>query len=385
MFDYGITLKLDDGLLGVKQLVLMLKVHLCMDHQSRGGAYTQSIIMQLLVVLYQKAQKLPQWEMLRTSLSMFNEEAGETTFSQLARAVVGDTQQRKFPHMDRLYKLLHIYGDVELDQLDDTTNPTKERTSRRKVDPDGEEVAAVVAFMKAKLRELKTESIMEYDGKAESYKSRAHASHNLKPLKARNGYWKDDMLDQLNFNIAKAKSKFYKTDWGGQYHAVWPECQIPEDELGPAGGVEGMPFSEEENDYQQHVDPDQEYNDEEQGEVGSDSQEEEKEHECNESRADCMDSVNVSAAATKNKEVWNSPNNSDGSDPDSASEEEEEEAIVDMTIKKIKIPASYCKVGQDNVTLESRAERRNNTQRKGDHFFPSVYDWGKKSPKKRKK
>jgi hypothetical protein len=306
VFDYGITLKLDDGVLGMKQLVMMLKVHLCMDTTSRGGAYTQSIIMQLMIVLYQKAKNLPTWEMLQGSLSMFNEEAGEITFSQLARAVVGDTQQRKFPHMDRLYKLLHIYGDVELDQLEDTTE-AGERSSRRKIDPDGEEVTAVVAYMKQKFREIKTESIMEYDGSKSSYKTRPYAVHHQKPLKARKGYWKDDMLADLKLNIAKSKKKFYQTDWGGQYDAIWPECRIPPGEVGPPGGI--VELDSEVDDYQDHVDADPEFepdaSDEE--EVLTASDEEQKEHECEDSiSADRVTVTAPKARKLKNKEVVSS-------------------------------------------------------------------------------
>ena len=102
VLDYGIRLKLNDGSLGVRHHFLLLQVHLCLDCQSRGGAYTQSIIMQLLIVLYQKKKNLPSWKMLSAELSMFNEEAGEITFSQLARSCIGDTQKRRFAHMNRL-------------------------------------------------------------------------------------------------------------------------------------------------------------------------------------------------------------------------------------------------------------------------------------------
>jgi hypothetical protein len=260
VFDYGICLKLNDGLLLVNQLFKMLKLHLCLDMKSRGGAYSQSIVMQILVVLYQRKHKLPSWLMLKSQPTLFNEEAGEMTFSQLARSVVGDTQQRKFEHMNRLYKLLHIYGDVEIDTLADVKGSAIEACSRKKINPKGDEVEAVTAFMKSRIREIRHQRLTEYDGKELSWKHKVHALGNLKPLKAKEPFMNGDMMPILDLNIEKAQNKFMNTDWAGDYTDIWPECEVPPNGLPGKNVYED--FSDEDNynsSYQAHLDKDKEY------------------------------------------------------------------------------------------------------------------------------
>ena len=195
--------------------------------KSRGGAYSQSIFMQILVVLYQRKHKLPSWLMLKSQPTLFNEEAGEMTFSQLARSVVGDTQQRKFEHMNRLYKLLHIYGDVEIDTLADVKGSAIEACSRKKINPKGDEVEAVAAFMKSRIREIRHQKLTEYDGQELSWKNKVHALGHLKPLSAKQPFMNGDMMPVLNLNIEKAQNKFMNTDWAGDFADIWPECEVP--------------------------------------------------------------------------------------------------------------------------------------------------------------
>jgi hypothetical protein len=185
--------------------------------------------MQLLIVLHQKRYNLPQWQILKTSLSSFNEEAGEITFSQLARCVVGDTQQRKLDHINQVYKLLHIYGELEEEHLADTHPNKSEETSRRKIPKNCEAVTAVAQFMKTRLRELKQNKFLVYNGKEASYKSKLVATTNMVPMKTKTPFWLEDPVTFLRFNITKARTKFYDTDWAGDYATIWPGCKIPPD------------------------------------------------------------------------------------------------------------------------------------------------------------
>jgi hypothetical protein len=334
---------MDDGMFAVKQLFLLLKLHLCMDLKSRGGAYTQSIIMQLLIVLYQKAKNLPQWQMMKDELSVFNEEAGEITFSQLARASVGDTQKRKFDHMDRLYRLLHIYGDVEQDQLGDIGGTAKASTSRRKIDPDGEEVAAVVAFMKTKIREIRSQKMMEYDGSVDSWRSRTHAVREQVALKARTAYWSDKMVDVLGINIAKAKAKFYKNDWADQFKAIWPGCAIPESAAEFQSGDEMFAGSDHDGE----------------GEVDADF----------EPLEDAKDAYESGDSGGMDEKHGN-----DRSEADSDYDEEDDRPIQRRQGATYNSPVRQAinrnsfAVNKDNIMLEGRGERAGRGARKPDSF-----------------
>jgi hypothetical protein len=345
---------MNDGALAVKHLFLLLKLHLCLDLKSRGGAYTQSIIMQLLIVMYQKKKNLPQWQMLHTELSVFNEEAGEITFSQLARASVGDTQKRKFDHMDRLYKLLHIYGEVEQDQLDDVGSNAKPTSSRSKIDPQGEGVMAVAAYMNSKIRELKTQSFLEYDGKKASWISREHALHQMKPIGARKPFWQDDMLETLHANIKKAKKKFHKTDWAGEYSNIWPECAVPVNAMEHASDSDI--FEGKDSDADGKVDPDYE-NDENQD---SDSAGREDQH---------------SASEPEDARYASDAVNSDGDqDPD----DEKHDKTLAITPnesyerKQAINPDSFAVGSSANLLQHAPRERSNRSKRKPDNAFPMV-------------
>ena len=52
-FDYGISIRLGDGNNGIKKLVQMIQV-LITIHSSRDHKYTESMIAQILIVIYQK-------------------------------------------------------------------------------------------------------------------------------------------------------------------------------------------------------------------------------------------------------------------------------------------------------------------------------------------
>ena len=359
VLDYGISLKLNDGSLGVRHLFFLLKVHLCLDCQSRGGAYTQSIIMQLLIVLYQKKKNLPSWRMLSAELSMFNEEAGEITFSQLARSCVGDTQKRKFAHMNRLYKLLHIYGDVEEDQLHDLGGDTQHFSSRRKVNPAGEEVQAVSAFIKGKLRELKAQQYLQYDGQPKSYLNRRHAMQNLKPIGVRTAFWMDDMVPQLRANIEKAKAKFYRNDWAGDYSTIWPECAIPAAEMKAIHPQDVDIFDDHAEDEAKQVDEDFEPEPDE-GDVGDNEDDAEFEE---------ADHDEAGQSSKGDGVAHSSRSDSEASGHDSNASEDHEDVQEGLPAVKTRINPSTFAVGESNILPTTRFERDQRGKRANDPNF----------------
>jgi hypothetical protein len=223
VLNYGIVLRLNDGKLGVKHLLRMLDL-LLMVSGGRGGSYCHSVIMQLLVVQHQSLHNLPQWQMLKNSMSTFNEEAGEISFSLLSRIVLGDTQQRKFEHMDKCYKLVHMYGAVDRDLTHDRTSKfRKDNNWRRVVAPDSEPVQATVAFVRGQLRAMSQGTFKVYDGSANSYKKGAHAQSNMVHCGKERHFWVEDTTDLLDLHIKKCR-KFFN-QFAGPFADVWPEMK----------------------------------------------------------------------------------------------------------------------------------------------------------------
>jgi hypothetical protein len=104
--DYGLALKSDNGKLLFKHLFFLLRLNMAIVQKN---AYSRSIMMQLLNMLYQRHQNLPSWQMFMMSTAVFNEEVGEHSFSILSRIVLGDTIKCSFTHMNRLYALVNAY------------------------------------------------------------------------------------------------------------------------------------------------------------------------------------------------------------------------------------------------------------------------------------
>ena len=99
---------MDDGFKCFALLFKLARMVICLDGNIRG--YQKSMMMQLLLLMYQKQHESPQWKMLVGSVSVFNEEAGEASFSVLSRVCLGDTLKSNFEHMDKMYQLTRQYS-----------------------------------------------------------------------------------------------------------------------------------------------------------------------------------------------------------------------------------------------------------------------------------
>ena len=108
--DYHIALRIDSGLLAMQMLYKLTRLVMCLDGNYR--TYQKGMMMQLLILLYQQKHDLPTWKMFTRSVSVFNEEAGEMSFSVLSRVVLGDNLKMKFDHMDKMYKLTRAYSEA---------------------------------------------------------------------------------------------------------------------------------------------------------------------------------------------------------------------------------------------------------------------------------
>ena len=232
VLDYGIVLKLDDGPLAIKMLCRMIKL-LCLLARGRHNGYVRACILQLLIVLHQKRHNLPAWQMLEASVSTFNEEAGEMSFSMLARAVLGDTLKSKHEHLSKLYSMIHVYLDCEKEFYLDRFSMERKKNYRRNVADDEEVIDTVASYVNGILREITKGHFLVYDGKKASFDSKLVAARHLKEIRSRVPLWVDDIRKTLLAHLSRAEELFI-SDWGSdRYFTIWPEIAHKE--------IEGLP------------------------------------------------------------------------------------------------------------------------------------------------
>ena len=226
--DFGIMLTLEDGKLAVRSLMRLLWL-LMMLVRERSSEYVNAIIMQLLILCHQMDNELPHWHILRDSLSTYNEEAGEISFSMLARAVLGDTLKNKIEHMDKMYTLIHTFRSVEEDLHTDTDRKGKSTSWRHSVDASSEEVVSTVAHFSEIIRGLQQGTFKVYDGSMTSFKNRTHALRNLEDYKCQLPLWQPDQTGRVRRHLARCK-KTYISYWTVDFSDIWPEMSHnPED------------------------------------------------------------------------------------------------------------------------------------------------------------
>jgi hypothetical protein len=221
ILDYGIKLKLDDGPVMLKHLMRTIKL-LILLARGRANTYVRACILQCLILLYQRKHNTVAWRMFMANMSVFNEEAGEMSFSMLGRAVLGDTITRKFEHLDKLYKLIHMYRTVESDLYLDGRGFEKNRNWRKKNPQECETITSVVAFFHSMFRQIKQGKFKVYDGTWPSYKNADHARQNLVELKVPVVLWREDV--NLDVPLGRMRDKVV-TDWMTSFITIWPEFE----------------------------------------------------------------------------------------------------------------------------------------------------------------
>jgi hypothetical protein len=221
ILDYGIKLKLDDGPVMLKHLMTTIKL-LILLARGRPNTYVRACILQCLILLSQRKRKTVAWRMFMANMSVFNEEAGEMSFSMLGRAMVGDTIVRKFEHLDKLYKLIHTYRTVESDLYFDGRGFEKNCNWRKKIPQDCETITTVVAFFHTMFRQIKQGKFKVYDGGEASYKSADHARQNLVELEVPSPLWREDV--NLDVPLTRMRGKII-TDWMTGFVTIWPEFE----------------------------------------------------------------------------------------------------------------------------------------------------------------
>ncbi len=199
--------------------------------RGRSSEYCQCILAQLFILAHQIHHKLPPWVMLKQSLSTFNEEAGEISFSLLARATLGDTQKSKLQHMSKVYSLIHTYRVVAADLQADTDKDGKACNWRKKIFEDSEEVQSTVSFFTEVLRGIQQGTFPVYDGTIQSFKNKTHATSNMRPYTASLPLWQFDQTGNLLKCLAQLKPKIVSY-WGVSFGDIWPELKHHAEDFG---------------------------------------------------------------------------------------------------------------------------------------------------------
>lgn len=223
ILDYGVALKSDDGLLLLTKVWPILRTLLLLAG-NKSNSYIQSIILQLLILNHQRKHKLPQWIMFRDNSAMFNEEAGELSFSVLARAILADTQKKQIDHLNKIYMSLHDVRniEVELNAENDDAFGSETKNWRKEIKEDDALLVATRAFLLSYVRDIKGGVFRVYDGTPAGYVSK-HAASDHKVV-----FGNDKAIDALNdknlFNLQFDKcEKFVNTTFGYNVSHVWPE------------------------------------------------------------------------------------------------------------------------------------------------------------------
>ena len=225
--DYGLALKSDNGKLLFRHLFLLLRLNMALVQKN---AYSRSIMMQLLNMLYQRHQNLPSWQMFMRSTAVFNEEVGEHSFSILSRIVLGDTIKCSFTHMNKLYALVNAYRT----NIDDMTSDQYRKTRQNKGYDLRKKTAlkdAVEAFVHALIRSVRANTYTVYTGPKKktnaAYVGAAEALLHRAPSTVTTTMWERANVTTLTEQLAKMKTlatAYYFGSWGQlNCSASWPE------------------------------------------------------------------------------------------------------------------------------------------------------------------
>ena len=139
----------------------MVRLMICLSPTHKS--YAKSMMMQLLILMYQREKNLPTWQMFMGSPAVYNEEAGEMSFSVLARCCLGDTTKMMFEHMSTMYKLTRLYSETT-DVLRSELGRVRKQNGYYSLDNKGVEVQTVVTFMQESIRALKFNVFRTFTG-----------------------------------------------------------------------------------------------------------------------------------------------------------------------------------------------------------------------------
>lgn len=196
--------------------------------------YTRCLILHLNVVSHHQQQETGVYDMFKSNPGAFNEESGEMSFSVLARASVSDTQKMKFEHMNKLYKLLHVYREITEELNDDLNGPMVEKkfsTGRYIIDPNSVEVAETVSYFRGVIRDILAQAHTTYDGTLAGYQSKAAANkHQVEfaDFRRKQILQPEEALNEIHKQKLWMEKKFDEF-WIADHIDVWPSAAFDDE------------------------------------------------------------------------------------------------------------------------------------------------------------
>jgi hypothetical protein len=198
--------------------------------------YTRCLMLHLNVVTQHQQQETAVHEMFESNPGAMNEEGGEICFSVLARASVADTQKMKFEHMNKLYKLLHVYREITEELNDDLNGPLEEKkysTGRFIINPESQEVLETISYFRGVIRNILAGAHTAYDGTLQGYQSKATALlHQVpqEPDKSQDLILnREKTLNHIHAQKLWLEKKFQEF-WVANHADVWPSAAFEHEE-----------------------------------------------------------------------------------------------------------------------------------------------------------
>lgn len=213
MLDYGVLLKLDDGLALFTHSFKLLKLL----YMTKSPQYTRAMCLHMMTLFYYRSKKLPAWKVWVKNVSCYNEECGEVSFAVLARAIVGDTKKHKFEHLDRLYRST-TYQLMSSEEFSSEFSNVSQKVFRYKVDESGYMADWVVEFFKEAIRLMAENKYASPDHKTMDGKKADEQDLDIRfPVV----YWSSDMTKMLEDDLQWVQANWVGSDYGNEQREVW--------------------------------------------------------------------------------------------------------------------------------------------------------------------
>ena len=225
MFDYGISLRCDSGKMVLRKLLPVLKLLMLLKEGADSTEYIRCIIMQLNLLKYDQCQDNVKWKMFVNQFSVFNEEAGEISFSILARTVSGHSNKTDLEHMNTMYQQINRVRQIDDDfEAEGGAIFKSGKHWHKKYNEDSEMVVTIGQFVKARVREIVTGRFTQYDGDKAGYTNKEAAQAHQIPFDKTSTFWRADIGADWDAHSEKVK-QWVHSNFGSQVVSVWPEVQ----------------------------------------------------------------------------------------------------------------------------------------------------------------
>jgi hypothetical protein len=156
--DYLVHIKRDMGGHLIKHLWRITLVFACLGHD----LYTVANIQNLHVLTYHREERrLPLADIVRNDVGLFSEEAGEVTFSLLARSTLGDSVEDKHARLKDCFLAIGAMRNIRMDEIEDGVQDDQPNV-RTTISPSGQEVVALEQHFLGVLRSLQHGSFSYY-------------------------------------------------------------------------------------------------------------------------------------------------------------------------------------------------------------------------------